>query len=75
MVGDVSVDNETLAVTSLISRISWLSLSEVLIGIGLRTCINRVECACIFISICICTVFKKKRKVSDSVAWTSSYHA
>jgi len=31
-------------VTSLVSRICRLSLSKVLIGVGLRACIDRDEC-------------------------------
>ena len=38
-----------------------LSFSEVLIGVGLRACIHRDECACVFVSVCVCTVFLKKK--------------
>ena len=60
VVGDVPVDSGTPVVTSSISRICRLSLSEVLIGVGLRACIHRDECACVFVSVCVCTVFLKK---------------
>ena len=49
-------------VTSSISRICRLSLSEVLIGVGLRACIHRDECACVFVSVCVCSVFLKKHR-------------
>ena len=49
VVGDVSVDSGAPVVTSLISRICRLSLSEVLIGLRLRACIHRNECACVFV--------------------------
>ena len=62
VVGDVPVDSEALVVTSSISRICRLSLSEVLIGVGLRTCIHRDECACMFVSVCVCIVFLKKNQ-------------
>ena len=48
--GDVPVDSGAPMVTSSISRICRLSLSEVLIGVGLRACIHRDECACVFVS-------------------------
>ncbi|CAN6300376.1 unnamed protein product, partial [Urochloa humidicola] len=43
MVGDVPVDSEAPVVISSISRICRLSLSEVLIGVGLRACIRMGE--------------------------------
>ena len=61
VVGDVPVDSGAPVVTSSISRICRLSLSEVLIGVGLRACIHRVECACVFVSVCVCTMFLKKK--------------
>jgi len=61
VVDDVSVDSGAPVVTSLISRICRLSLSEVFIKVGLRACIHRDECACVFVSICVCTVFLKKK--------------
>ena len=60
VVGDVPVDSGAPVMTSSISKICWLSLSEVLIGVELRVCIHRDECACVFVSICVCTVFLKK---------------
>ena len=60
VVGDVSVDSGAPVVTSSISKICRLSLSEVLIGVELRVCIHRDECACVFVSICVCNVFLKK---------------
>ena len=57
---NVSGDSEAHMMTSSISRIYQLSLSEVLIGVGLCACIHRVECACVFVSVCVCTVFLKK---------------
>ena len=61
VVGDVPVDSEVSVVTLSISRICRLSLSEVVIGVGLRVCIHRDEGACVFVSVCICTVFLKKK--------------
>ena len=43
VVGDVIVDSKVSVVISSISRISRLSLSEILIEVGLRTCIHRGE--------------------------------
>ena len=63
VVGEVSVDSGAPMVTSSISKICRLSLSEVLIGVGLRVCIHRDECACVFLSVCVCTVFLKKKWV------------
>ena len=60
VVGEVPVDSGAPMVTSSISRICRLSLSEVLIGVGLRACIHRDECACVFVSICVFNVFLKK---------------
>ena len=62
VVDDVSIDSETFVVTSSISRICRLNLSEVLIGVGLRACIYSDECACVFVSVWVCTVFLKKLK-------------
>ena len=45
VVGDVPVYSGAPVVPSSISRICRFSLSEVLIGIGLRACIYRNECA------------------------------
>ena len=67
VVGDISVDSGAPVVTSSISRICRLSLSEILIGVGLRACIHRDECACVFVSVCICTVFLKKLDFYDSL--------
>ena len=61
VVGDVHVDSRAPVATSSISRICRLSLSEVLIGVGLRACIHRDECARVFVSVC--TVFLKKKLV------------
>ena len=60
MVGDVPVDSGAPVVTSPISRICRLSLSEVLIGVELHACIHRDECAYVFVSVCVYTVFLKK---------------
>jgi len=64
VVGDVPVDNEVSVVTSPISRICWLSLSEVLIGVGLRACIRRGEWAYAFV---LC--FAKKKAYAQHYAW------
>ena len=59
VVGDMPVNSEVPVVTSLISRISQLSLSEVHIRVELHVCIHRVtRCAC----ECVCTVFRKKKE-------------
>lgn len=47
--------------TSSILEIRWLSFSEVLIGLGLRTYIHRIECACVHMSVCVCIVIRKKK--------------
>ena len=60
VVGDVPVDSGAPVVTSSILRTCRLSLSEMLIGVGLRACIHRDERACVFVSVCVCTVFLKK---------------
>ena len=44
VVGDMFVDSEAPVLTSSISRICQLSLSEVLIRVGLYACIDRGEC-------------------------------
>ena len=64
--GDVPVDSGAPMVTSSISRICRLSLSEVLIGVGLRACIHKDECACVFVNACVCTVFLKKKSTEES---------
>ena len=61
VVGDVPIDSGAPVVTSSISKIYRLSLSEVHIGVGLRACIHRDECACVFVNVYVCTVFLKKR--------------
>jgi hypothetical protein len=66
VVSDVPVDSEAPVVIWSISRIFWLSLSEVLVGVRLCACIHRDKCtwdkcACMFMSICVCTVFLKKQ--------------
>ena len=63
---NVPVDSGVSVVTSSISRICRLGLSEVLIGVGLRTCIHSDECACVFLSVCVCTVFLKKKILTPS---------
>ena len=60
VVGDVLVDSGAPVVTSSISKICRLSLSEVLVGIGLRACTYKDECACVFVNVCVCAVFLKK---------------
>ena len=64
VVGDVPVDSGVFVVTSSISRSCRLNLLEVPIGVGLRACIYRDECACVFVSVCVCTVFLKKKTKS-----------
>jgi len=61
VVGDVPVDSRAPMVTSSILRICRLCLSEVLIEVGLRACIHRDECVCMFMSNWVCTVFLKKK--------------
>jgi hypothetical protein len=41
VVDDVSVNSETIVVTSSIPRIHWFSLLVVLVGVGLHTCVRR----------------------------------
>ena len=64
VVGDVPVDSGVPVVTSSISRSCRLNILEVPIGVGLRVCIHRDEGACVFVSVCICTVFLKKNPKS-----------
>ena len=66
VVDDVSIDSGAPVVTSSISRICRLSLSEVLIEVRLRACIHRDECACVFVSVCVCTVFLKNKKMDKN---------
>ena len=40
--------------------------SEVLIGIGLGVCIHRDEHAYVFVSVCVYTVFLKKKSTEES---------
>ena len=51
VVGDVPVDSEAPVVISSISRICRLSLSDVLIGVGLHACIHRGVSVYAFVSI------------------------
>ena len=60
VVGDVLVNSETPVVTSSISSISRLSLSEMLIRVGLRACIHRGECACVCERLRLYYVSQKK---------------
>jgi hypothetical protein len=48
-------------VTSSISRICRLSLSEELIGVRLHACIHRGKCTHVYMSVCVCTVFRKEK--------------
>lgn len=57
--GDVPINSEALVVILSISRICRLRISEVLIEVGLRMCIYRGERACVYVSVCVCTVFLK----------------
>ena len=61
MVDDVPVDSETLVATLSISMICRFSHSEVLIRGVLCACTHRARVSvCAFVSVCICTVFRKK---------------
>ena len=53
VVGNVPADSEAPVVTLPILRICWLNLSEVLIGVGLRACVRRGKCACMFELLCL----------------------
>ena len=64
VIGDVPVDSEAPVVTSSISRICRLSLSEVLIVIELRACIHRGECACVCERLRLYCVSQKKVTIS-----------
>ena len=63
VVGDVPVDSEAPVVTSLISRICRLSLSEMLIEVGLRACIHKDECAYVFVNVCLRLYCVSKKKI------------
>ncbi|KAF8760449.1 hypothetical protein HU200_010160 [Digitaria exilis] len=56
VVGNVPVGSEAPVVTSSIWRICRPSLSEVLIGVGLRAYVCRGKCAFVYMSVCVCTV-------------------
>jgi len=62
-VGDVPIDSKAPVVTSSISRICWLGLSEVLIGVGLHACIHRSECACVCEHLYLYRVSQKKTQM------------
>lgn len=53
VVSDVPVDSETPLVISSISRICWLSLSNVLIEIGLHAYFRRNKCVCVSVNVCV----------------------
>ena len=74
MVGDIPINSGAPVVTSSISKIYRLSLSEVHIGVGLRACIHRDECACVFVSVCVCTVFLKKKRYTKHIGTKVSRH-
>jgi hypothetical protein len=65
--GDVPVDSEASVVTSSISRPVGLvlrrSVLEVLIGVGC-VCVHRGECMRVYVSVCVCTIFLKKKKAN-----------
>ena len=48
-------------VNSSMSRICRLGLLEMLIEVGLYACIHRDECAYVFVSVCVCTMFLEKQ--------------
>ena len=57
--GVVPLDSEAQVVTSSFSRICRHSLSDMLIGVGLRVCIHRGECACVCECLRLYCVSKK----------------
>ena len=60
VVGNVLVDSKTSVMTSSISKICRLGLSEVLIWAGLRACIHMGECACVCERMLLYCVLQKK---------------
>lgn len=56
-IGDVSIDIEASVVASSISRVYRLSLSNVLIEVGMCVCVRRGECAWVYVSVCVCTIY------------------
>ena len=61
VVGDVPVDSGAPVVTSSILRIYRLSLSEMLIGVGLRACIHRDVCVRVCERLRLYCVSQKKK--------------
>ena len=61
VVGNVLLDSEAPVVALSISMICRLGLSEVLVEIGFRACIRRDKYVCVYMSICISTVLRKKK--------------
>jgi hypothetical protein len=51
MVDDISMDSETLKVTSLILKVYRLSLLKMLVWIKFRACFHRIESMCVFVSV------------------------
>jgi hypothetical protein len=69
VVGDIPFDSEVLVMTSSISRIYQLNLLEVFIEVGLRAYFPRGECAYVFVSVCVYTMFLKKTYISITGEW------
>ena len=77
VVGDVPVDSETDVCGDFVNLvICRLSPSDVLIGVGLRTCVHRGEYACV-VSVCVVLCNSKKststcRENHESEQWKST---
>ena len=63
VVGDVLVDSKAPVVILSISRICRLSLLEVLIEVGLRVCIHRNKCVCVYERLRLYCVSQKNMMV------------
>ena len=74
VVGDVPVDSGAHVVTSSILRICRLSLSEMLIGVGLRVCIHRDESACVFVNVCVFVSQKKSPFLKTAKLFFNTIH-
>ena len=61
--GVVPLDSEAQVVTLSFSRICRHSLSDMLIGVGLRVCIHRSECACVCEHLYLYRVSQKKTQM------------
>jgi hypothetical protein len=67
MVDVVPIDSEAPMVTLSILRICQLILLEVIIGVELRACIQKGECACVYERPHLYRVWQKKIKTTEII--------